>query len=771
MGRLREDTAVSTVAGQGRQAMAIPNNLPRHLTSFVGREAELRSLKALIRSSKMVTLTGTGGAGKSRLAAEVVRASLELWPDGVWWVELAPVSNVVGAVVATLELPGRGAARDVVTSWLATRRAVLVLDNCEQLVAECAAFCQTALERCPQLTIIATSREPLGVPGEARWPVSSLRDPDALFLFEVRARLVSPDFKVGTPNLASISDICDRLDRLPLAIEMAAARLDVMSERELLANLSHRFRLLASGNRAAPERQQTMIAAIDWSHRLLTENEARLFRRLSVFQGGFTLEGAQAVCPEDDAGRVLESLGGLVQKSMVVADRLEDGSTRYRLLESHHAYADEKLREANELDPTQKRHYEYFMSRLESRSSSWTGQKAKATTPVIAEQRWKARESANLWAAVTWARDNVDDMGLALALEVADSQFSDHARARNLLRDLLERSPARGPVRAKALNLAARLASRQADHVTSRTIADQSVALAREVGDPELIAHTLNGAGMVYHSAGDLDVPGRLYDEALALLEGTTNRRLVIELQNQRGWLAIEQGSYAAALEILKGCVAFSKSEGDQTSTARFLESLANAQLGLGDRDGAAASWNESLSIYRDLNDPFGMIWCVGGLSLAAAASSDHERALRLAAIVDRMSHEWSLSALSFRIAQLDQASVTARARLGPRKSDGVWNDGQKMNNPRALDYALGGDGQRQQTVVDAGPLSRREREVVAMVAAGMTNRQIAERLFIAERTAEGHVERIRNKLGVRSRTEVATWAVAHGLGQSVLDK
>jgi predicted ATPase/DNA-binding CsgD family transcriptional regulator len=762
---------MTRVAGRGYQAAATPINLPRHLTSFVGREAELRSLKGLIRTSRMVTLTGTGGAGKSRLAAELASATLELWPDGVWWIELAPVNDVAGAVVATLELPGRGTARDVVTSWLATRRAALVLDNCEQLAAECASFCQAALERCPQLSIIATSREPLGVPGETRWPVGSLRDPDALQLFEVRARLVSPEFKLGAPNLAPIIDICERLDRLPLAIEMAAAHLDVMSERELLVNLDHRFRLLASGNRTAPERQQTMVAAIDWSHRLLTEEEVRMFRQLSVFQGGFTLEGVQAVGSESYAAKALGILSGLVQKSMVVADRLDDGTTRYRLLESQHAYAHEKLNEAGELQATRKRHYEYFLSCVEGRTSSWTDPQATKPGPGIAEQKWKARELANLWAAVKWAQDNVDDAGLSLAIEVADAEYSDHARARKLLRDVLERSPATGALRSRALNLTARLASRQADHVTSRSIADASVSLARETGDPELIAHTLNGAGMVYHSAGDLDVPGRLYDEAVELLKGSSNRRLLVEVQNQRGWLAIEHGSYAAALEILEECVAFSRSEGDQPSKARFLESLANAQLGSGDRDGATVSWTESLSIYRDLKDPFGMIWCVGGLALAASAVADHERALRMAAIVDRMSREWSLSALSFRIAQLEEASRTARARLGAHKSDGIWNDGQTMSMSRALDYALGDDGRPAKTTIDAGPLSRRELEVVAMVAAGMTSRQIAERLFIAERTAEGHVERIRNKLGMRSRAEVAAWATARGIGHAALDK
>src|ERR1700687_3394799 len=308
------------VAVRGRQPSAAPNNLPHHLTSFVGREAELRSLKELLGKARMVTLTGTGGAGKSRLATEVARPNPNLWPDGIWWIELAATDDVSGAVVATLQLPGRGPAQDVIDSWLAARKALLVLDNCETLVPECAAFCQRVLERCTQLNIIATSREPLGVPGEARWPVASLRDPDAIQLFEERARLASPGFKMATGNLDPVTRICERLDRLPLAIEMAAARIDVMSEQELLSNLNDRFRFLKSGTRTAPQRQQTMAAAIDWSHRMLSDDEGRLFRRLAVFQGGFTAEGAEAVCSAGVEPNLIDVLTRLVQKSMVVAD-------------------------------------------------------------------------------------------------------------------------------------------------------------------------------------------------------------------------------------------------------------------------------------------------------------------------------------------------------------------------------------------------------------------------------------------------------------------
>jgi predicted ATPase/DNA-binding CsgD family transcriptional regulator len=735
-----EDTAMDRVAVRGRHATAAPSNLPNHLTSFVGREAELRSLKRLLSTSRLVTLTGTGGAGKSRLASELATANSSLWPDGVWWIELAATDDVSGAVVATLELPGRGPAQDVAASWLAARKALLILDNCEHVVADCAAFCHRMLQRCPELNILATSREALGVPGEARWPVSSLRDPDAVLLFETRARLVSPDYKTATRNLDSVTRICERLDRLPLAIEMAAARIDVMSEQELLTNLNDRFKFLTSGMRTAPQRQQTMAAAIDWSHRLLTENEARLFRRLAVFQGGFTSESAEAVCSGGIETNLIDVLAALVQKSMVVADRLDSG-TRFRLLESHHEFANERLRESGDLDAMQKSHFDYFNSR-----------------------HWEPVESANFWHAVSWARDNAQDGGLTLALEIADSDFGHQARAGKLILDLLEHSKPSETLRVKATAMASRLAWRQADHVASRRLAKSAVSMARKVGDPELIARALNGAGLVYETAGELPLAGQMYDEALSILRDSANWGLVADVRNMRGLLAITQGDPASAIKILSPCVASARSQDDLPRMARYLESLANAQLDQGQIDEAAESWNESLSVFRVVNDWFGIIWSLLGLSLVALARRQDDRVLRLAGAADRLTREYSLTTWSFRAQQMEEARMRARDRLGTR-GEAAWKEGQTMTTDEALEYALGGDIPAEEASADTGLLSRREREVVTMVASGMTNKEIAQRLFIAERTAEGHVERIRNKLGVRSRTEVATWAVTHGLG------
>jgi DNA-binding CsgD family transcriptional regulator len=311
--------------------------------------------------------------------------------------------------------------------------------------------------------------------------------------------------------------------------------------------------------------------------------------------------------------------------------------------------------------------------------------------------------------------------------------------------------------------MAVRVAWRQADHAASRRLAESAVSMARKVGDPELIGRALNGAGLVYETAGDLTLAGQMYDEALSVLSDSTNQELVDDVSNTRGVLAITQGDPASALEILTRCVASARSQGDSPRMARYLESLANAHLDLGRVDEAAESWQESLSVFRVVNDWFGIIWCLVGLSLVAAARRQDDRVLRLAGAADRLSREYSLTSWSLRTQQIGDARKRASDRMGTR-GEAAWKEGQTMTTDEALEYALGGEKPPEAGLADQGLLSRREREVVTMVASGMTNKEIAQRLFIAERTAEGHVERIRNKLGVRSRTEVATWAVAHGL-------
>lgn len=743
---------------------AVQNNLPRYLTSFVGRKAELSSLKALLAQTRLVTLMGPGGAGKSRLAAELGWACLDRWSDGIWWVELAPVTDsgqVAGAVVTTLKLPGRGPARDVVMAWLAAKRALLILDNCEHLLGACTEFCLAALERCAEASIIATSREALGVPGEARWPVSSLRGPDAVRLFEARAALARPGFKVGAPNLDSVTEICERIDRLPLAIELAAARMDMMTEQEILNQLTDRFHVLSGGSRTAPERLQTMSAALDWSYRLLSEDEAMLFRRLSVFRGGFTLESTKAVCADGMTASVLELIGSLVHKSMVVAERSEGSGTRYRLLESQLAYADDRLRDTGELELMQRRHYEYFLDCLNTKLGSLT-----LPPPVLdtADFAWIAGERDNMWAAAAWARSDADDLGLLLSVRLAQAtrRFAPIAPRRRFLTDALDHSPATGMLRTYALMFASVLAGMQGDNDAAVREARASLKLARENGKVEELAYALFIAGNTEAQIRDVNTANAMYDEAAALLEGSSNHRLVNMVNEGIAFLAVERGDCNRASDILVACIATARAEADDTATADYLESFAWARLGLHDDETAGAAFKESLAISRAFTGIAQISHDLQGLSCVAALRGDDQRALRLAAAADRVVGEWTVRSDIWKKGQAEAWQHDSRIRFGPRKSEDAWKQGWALSLDQAIDYAL--SEREPEIVIDAGLLSRREREVARLVAAGMTNRQIGERLFISWRTVEGHVERVRNKLGVRSRTEVATWAVERGL-------
>lgn len=738
------------------------NNLPRHLTSFIGRGTELSRLKSKLGRSRMVTLTGPGGAGKSRLAAELASACLDRWPHAVWWVELAGVGDprqVAGAVVSALALPGLGPADEVAIAWLAGRQALLVLDNCEHLLVACAVFCQMALERCPRLTVIATSREPLGVPGEAQWPVSSLRASDAVRLFEARATLVRPDFKVAAKDADLVTEICERLDHLPLAIELAAARMGVMTEQEILSQLTNRFQLLTGGNRTAPERQRTMSATIDWSYRLLTDGEALLFDCLSVFRGGFDLDSVRAVCGEVTAQSAFDLLTGLVQKSMVVAERTVSSGMRYRLLESQLDYAGDRLREADDPEATRRRHYQYFLDCLIARTRNPT---LTHPPPGLAEAQWIARESGNLWAAMRWAQNNASDLGLTFAAYLARATSLDVEQARRLLADVLDRSSEQGLPRVYALRSAANLAYWQGDKEAAILAAEGALVLARELGDIEALAYTLTVAAVAHEMLGEIDTAFDMYSEARSHLRGSGDRPLLTQIRTNLAWLSFLKGDQLSARDNLLECAAAARADGDLLLHASCLSSLAWVQLGLNDRQAAEAAFKESLAISHGFMDKQELISDLQGLLCVASVNENDHRALRLAAAAGRLSHEWSVRSEYWPEMQAEESLRQSTSRLRPSHRERAWNTGWEMTLDQVIEFAM--SESETETSINAGPLSRREREVAKLVAAGMTNRQIGERLFVSSRTVDGHVERIRSKLGVRSRTEVATWAVERGL-------
>jgi predicted ATPase/DNA-binding CsgD family transcriptional regulator len=408
-----------------------PHNLPAMVTRFFGREAELVNIRSRLAEDRLVTLTGLGGVGKSRLALQAAEALIGDFPDGVWFVDLASLfdSALVAQQVATTlglrDVPGRPALESL-TSSLRQRHMLILLDNCEHLLDGCAQLCDTLLRACPRLRLLACSREPLGIAGEVILLVPSLPCPEAgqalspqliedypsVRLFTDRARFVRPNYQVAHHNAAAVADICRRVDGIPLAIEMAAARINTLSAEQLAARLGDAFRLLTSGSRTAQPRQQTLRATIDWSYELLSLEERVLLQRLSIFAGGWTLEAAEAICSGDGlpSHQVLDYLAALVAKSLIVAERQPGGETRYRLLEMVRQYAGEKLKAAGEAKHLGRRHRDYFLTFAEQTNARL------ATDEQGRWQKLREAERANLRQALEWSFSDEDEPEAALQL-------------------------------------------------------------------------------------------------------------------------------------------------------------------------------------------------------------------------------------------------------------------------------------------------------------------------------------------------------------------
>lgn len=478
-------------------------HLPAQLTSFVGRGAEMADVRDILATNRLVTLSGAGGVGKTRLAAQVAAAAADAYADGVWYVDLAPITDpdlvplTVARALGLPDQPGRSADKSVL-QFVGGRHLLMVLDNCEHLLDATAAMTAALLGACPRVTVLATSREPLGMPGEVTWRVPSLSlDDDAVRLFGERAAHARPGFVIDDDTAPVVGEICHRLDGMPLAIELAAARIRALSPKEILAGLQDRFRLLTGGSRTAVRRQQTLRASVDWSHTLLTEPERTLFRRLGVFMGGFDLEACRAVVCDDDLAphQVLDVLALLVDKSLVIAETPGD-TTRYRLLETIRQYAQEKLGESTEAVAVRNRHRDHY-----------TAMAAALDAPVntslnLLLDRVEA-EIDNLRAAFAWSREISDiDSALLLAtslqpLWLTRGCFTEGSNWLDLgLADVdtlgVDVTPA---AMARALADKAYLDNMRT--AESLAHAQRALEIARELDDPALLARTLAACGRV----------------------------------------------------------------------------------------------------------------------------------------------------------------------------------------------------------------------------------------------------------------------------------
>jgi predicted ATPase/DNA-binding CsgD family transcriptional regulator len=607
---------------------AFVHNLPVQLTSFVGRDAEMAEVRRILADNRLVTLTGAGGAGKTRLALQVAAEMAAEFRGGVWQVDLAPITDpgiVPVAVVRALRLQDeRGrSTMETLVRFVADHQVLVVLDNCEHLLDACAALIADLLARCPALTLLATSREPIGVAGEVTWRVPSLPlTGEAIDLFADRAQRARPDFRVTDGNSAAVAEICRRLDGVPLAIELAAARVRVLSPAEIVASLHDRFRLLTGGARTAVRRQQTLRASVDWSHALLTEPERVLFRRLAAFMGGFDLEAAQSVGSGDGLERyqVLDQLASLVDKSLVTA---EDAShqTQYRLLETVRQYALEKLSESGEADDTRTRHRDHYTSMAALLDSPAGGGH---------ERRIEQAETDmdNLRAAFQWSREGGD---IDLALQLASSLqplWVGRGRIREgltwldaVLADPNAADPGlTRPVWARALADKAVLDA-WTGAIDTMEHAETAVAVARELDDPALLARALTACGCIASWNADLEAP--YFAEAIGLARQTGQTWTLSQILAWQTFTAIMAGDPDAATAAGEEGIALATAIGDHFVSRQCRTWLADARMMQGDLKGALAQFSELAVEAEAARDP---IWRLINLTFQSIALAHQGR-------------------------------------------------------------------------------------------------------------------------------------------------
>jgi len=603
---------------------AVSHNLPVELTNFIGRQAEIKNLREVLAANRLVTLIGAGGAGKTRLAVQVAAELAGEIDDGVCYVDLAPITHpdvvpVTAARALGLVDQRDRSTTDILLQFLRDRHMLLVLDNCEHLLDASAALVAAMLGGAPSLTVLATSREPLGVTGEAMWQVPSLSLADeAIELFADRARLAKSDFAVTDDNTAAVAEICRRLDGMPLAIELAAARVRTLSLEEIVDSLHDRFRLLTGGSRTAVRRQQTLRASVDWSHALLTDTERILFRRLAVFLGGFDLDAARAVAGADGVERyqVLDQLSLLLDKSLVIAENTS-GTTRYRLLETVRQFALEKLGESGEAETVRTRHREYYMSMaalLDVHSAS------------DHERRLQQAEIEmdNLRSAFGWSLDNSDaEQALALA-----SSLQPVWLARGRIREgwawfhaalgYLAANDEDVPIGVQGRAFADKaLLSIWIGAPDIKDEADRALALTRQTGDPALLARALNACG--FAAAQNGEPAASYFAEASDLAREIGDQWLLCQILAWHAYAAISVGEPIAARAIAEEGRDLADAIGDRLDARQCRYWFAMGQLWQGDPAGAAPQFRAIADEAAEACDLIYTVYGKAGQSYALA--------------------------------------------------------------------------------------------------------------------------------------------------------
>ncbi len=738
--------------------------LPAELTSFVGRRRELAETRALLATGRLLTLTGAGGVGKTRVALRLAAQVRRTFPDGVWFVELASVNDpdlVARAVSASFGLRDTDDPAAELARFLEDRSLLLVLDNCEHLVPACAELVDRLLRAAPGIRVLATSRHVLGVEGEHLYAVPPMpvddQAEDVVRLFADRAVAVVPDFRVDEGNCSWIVEICRQLDGIPLAVELAAAWLRVLPLDGLLARLDNRL-LLRGRSTTKASRQQTLEATVAWSYDLCSPEEQGLWARLSVFAGGFDLAAAEAVSDRPD---VLELLAGLVDKSIVQSA----GGTRFHLLESLRQYGASKL----EGDAARRLHRAHYLERVERWSDEW-----KHGVRQFEAYTLTRAEHANLRSALEFSLTTPSEHRIGLRLAVALHYywlFCGHAaEGRQWLEQALELNPEPSRDRAKALGIASYALSLLGYASTTYSYAREAETWARANGDEDILAHTVFLLGSYYFLTGEIEKSVPIFREALAELTGIIGpsssfvRQLHSALAQAEIWLGRPEEGLAIASRGLELC----DESGEQYARSALLFAAALSEWMLGRYDEAAAHLTDGIRLAQCFNDIAGAVTWMELLCWTTAARGRFERAAELLGVTHGLWPVVGGRSMLGSLLMSDAHEICERdvlVALGPDRYAAARERGIAASTEfdHAVTYALGRVAEPKPAVVvpARGPLSEREYQVAELVAEGLSNKDIALRLVISRRTAESHVVHILDKLGFKSRSQIASWLTA----------
>ena len=633
-----------------RSLSAFAHNLPGQLTSFIGRETEVAEIKHLISRTRLLTLTGSGGNGKTRLALQTAAEMVDHFANGVWFVDMAAVldSTLIATTVATTlrlrEQPGQ-TMLEALIAFLRGKRLLLIFDNCEQIVSACAVLAEKLLKACPELHILATSREALAVAGETTWRVPSLPVPPAqpldsfeklaeipsVRLFVDRATSVVPDFQLTAGNAPAVAKICRRLDGIPLAIELAAARVKMISPEEIALRLNDRFRLLTGGSRTALPRHQTLRAAIDWSYHLLGGIEGVLFRRLSLFYGSFSLEAAESVYegPDQDSMDVLDSVSRLVDKSLLIREQSE-GTPRYRMLETIREYAFDRLRDSGEVAAVQRRFLNFFLK---------LGQTADNELSGPAQGEWLERldaEQENFRAVLTWNVEESEFRTAQLQLALALSRFwlvrGNWEEGLTCLLRVVSPDCVRqfASDRSRALNSCGNFACQLGRYDEATRHYEGSLAIRRELGDQRGIAATLNNLGNVYLHQGDYETAEPLFSESLSLLRKLGYEPGIAPCLNNLASVRVQRRDYAGAEKNANEALEIFKKVGNDLGVAASLAELGKLAMSQKEIDRARSCFEESLALSRGLDEKVGIIGSLQSLGQLMMIQNNYESARAL---------------------------------------------------------------------------------------------------------------------------------------------